>query len=319
MHCPNSLSKTVLSIFLGAVLLTACNFPGRATQANPSAPGETQAPLASSAPSDPSGGTPSALPASPLPPSPTPLPAALRVNGLEVSQPEYEAVLAQFKAANGGAAELTAEDRQQVVDGLVDEALLAQAAAEQGFVLEAESLQQRLEKLEREAGGPQAMQNWLSANGYTPESFRLALKRSLAAAWLRDQIAAQVPTTAEQVHVRQILLYNAASAAEVLGLLKSGNSFENLAVKYDPVTRGDLGWAPQGYLLDPKLEQAVFALQPGAFSEVIQTAAGYHIVQVLARQQRPLTPDVRLKLQTLAVQNWLKDRRSQAQIELMLP
>jgi hypothetical protein len=35
--------------------------------------------------------------------------------------------------------------------------------------------------------------------------------------------------------------------------------------------------------------------------------------------QHPLSPDARLALQTQAVMDWLAQRRSQSQIEVMLP
>jgi parvulin-like peptidyl-prolyl isomerase len=137
---------------------------------------------------------------------------------------------------------------------------------------------------------------------------------------MRDQIIAETPRLAEQVHARQILLYEAAEAAEALSLLKAGNDFGNLAVTYDPVTRGDLGWFPRGYLTDAKLDEIAFNLQVDQFSDVVETAAGFHILQVLERaDQRPLSPEALLLVQARAVQDWLEARRSQANIEILIP
>jgi parvulin-like peptidyl-prolyl isomerase len=61
-------------------------------------------------------------------------------------------------------------------------------------------------------------------------------------------------------------------------------------------------------------------LQPGEYSEVIQTAAGYHILQVLERDpQRPLDPGTRQALQLRALQDWMTERRSQSQVQVFLP
>ena len=57
---------------------------------------------------------------------------------------------------------------------------------------------------------------------------------------------------------------------------------------YDPITLGELGWVPRGYLLDPKADEAVFALQAGAYSDVIATDAGFHIFKALERGDHPL-------------------------------
>jgi peptidyl-prolyl cis-trans isomerase C len=122
------------------------------------------------------------------------------------------------------------------------------------------------------------------------------------------------------VHARQILLYTADQADQIYQQLKSGNDFGNLANKYDPQTGGDLGWFPRGYLPDKELEDAAFSLQPDQFSSVIESPAGFHILQVLERDpQHPLSPDARLALQTQAVIDWLAQHRSQSQIEILIP
>jgi len=315
MMRPQLYIKPLLGLVLLALLLTACNLPDKTTVSpaglpaseTPAATGETPAAVTTS------GATPT-----PAEPTATSAPLAARINGTELSLAEYQAELAQYQAAR--AAELTPEDRQRVLDELTDQVLLAQGAAEQGFTVDNALLQERQQRLSDQLGGQAALDGWINTHGYDAQSFRSALVRSIAAAWMRDQIAAGVPGSAEQVHVRQILLYNAATASDVLGQLKSGNDFGNLAVKYDPISRGDLGWFPRGYLLDQKLEEVAFNLQPQAYSDVIQTPAGYHILQLLERDpQRLLTPEAKLALQTLAVQNWLQERRGQAEIQNLLP
>jgi peptidyl-prolyl cis-trans isomerase C len=169
-------------------------------------------------------------------------------------------------------------------------------------------------------GSAQALADWKAKYGYDDATFRKALSRSVAAAWMRDQIAATVPKTAEQVHIRQILLYNSAQADEIYQQLQAGNSFENLALKYDPITGGDLGWFPKGYLPDKEIEDAAFSLQPEQYSAIIKTSAGYHILQLLERDPaRPLSPDALLALQTSTVASWIEQQRANSQVEILLP
>jgi parvulin-like peptidyl-prolyl isomerase len=138
----------------------------------------------------------------------------------------------------------------------------------------------------------------------------------MAAAWMRDQIVAAVPVTAEQVHVKQILLYNEETAQTVLTQLQSGWAFPELAASYDPLTNGELGWVARGYLPDPVVEQAVFALQPGQYSAIVQTQAGYHVFYVVESDPaRPLSPDALLTLQEKALREWLQARRDGSSIE----
>ncbi len=309
--------KGWLGLLFIAVGLAGCNFPGRGPAVTPLVPPgvPSVAPTSSLAPGA------AAQAETPAAPSAAPTeeaPLAARGRGMQVILADYQIEAAQAQAAKG--AELTPEDRQRVLDELIDQTLLAQAAVEQGFTADDALLQNRTQRLSEQLGGPPALEAWMAAHGYDAQTFRAALARAAAAAWMRDQIAAGTPAVAEQVHVRQILLYNADTANEVLSQIRAGNDFGNLAVKYDPITRGDLGWFPRGYLLDPKLEAAAFALQPNAVSDVIQTLAGYQILQLLERDaQRPLLPEMRLALQTQAVQAWLQQRRSQAQIQTLLP
>ena len=111
------------------------------------------------------------------------------------------------------------------------------------------------------------------------------------------------------------MLYNSAAAQQALGYLKAGWNFDDLAAQYDPVTKGELGWFPRGYLPEPAIEQAAFALQAGQFSDVIQTQAGYHILFVEERDPaHPLSPDALLTLQERAIQDWLTQQRNASTI-----
>jgi len=237
-----------------------------------------------------------------------------KVNGDGITRPDYEAELARYQASVG--TDLAPDDKQLVLNDMIDELLLAQGAAEAGFTPDDSVVQDHISRL----GSEQALNEWIAAHGYTQESFRRDLAQSIAAAWMRDQIIAKVPETADQVHARQILLYNSDQATEALNQLRSGADFADLAAQYDPVTKGDLGWFPRGYLLEPELEQAAFNLQPDETSDVIKTDTGYHILQVIERDpQHPLTPDALRVLQSKALQNWLEQRRNQSEIQVLLP
>lgn len=285
-----------------AYSLMACNAPMR-----------TATPAPTPTPST----TPTLTP-TPVPPSPTPVPLAARVNGEEITLAEVQAEMTRYQSAYG--TNLASDWQELVFEDLITQTILAQAAQQQGFVLTDVELQRRIDALILELGTPQALSDWMSAHGYTEQEFRRALERSAASAWMINQITDTVPWSVDQVHARQILLYNSSDANDVLYQLKSGADFITLAYQYDPATGGDLGWFPKGYLTELALEQAAFQIEPGSYSEVIETPLGFHILFVSEHEpQHLLTSDARVKLQEQAVSDWIEQSRRQADVENLVP
>lgn len=260
--------------------------------------------------------TPSEPTPTPAPPTPTPPPSAAVVNGEYITIAEFEAELARYKAAQSALGlSFTDEDANKaVLEDMIAQVLLSQAARGENFEVSDTDLQSRIDALISQLGNADAFNQWMSANGYDDASFRLALKRSVEAAWMRDKIIAAVPASMEQIHLRQILTYNEADAQSALAELNAGADFDELAARYDPVTGGELGWVPQGYLLDTAADQAVFALQTGEVSGIIPTEAGFHIFKAVERGDHVLSPDALLAMQERALSEWIADQRTKNDI-----
>jgi peptidyl-prolyl cis-trans isomerase C len=242
---------------------------------------------------------------------------ALTINGEGVTLVEFRAEVQRYLTSQAALGKsVSAEEASNAVqEDLTAQSLLAQAARTNGFTLDESALQVRIDALATQVGGAEALSAWQAGHGYTEQAFRSSLKRAAEAAWMRDKILAEVPSTAEQVHVQQILLYNEGDIQSIFMQLNGGADFDELAARADPQTHGDLGWVPRGYLLEPKIEEAVFRLAVGEHSEVISTDVGFHIVRILARDpQRPLSPDAYLSLQELALKKWIEEQRQQASI-----
>jgi peptidyl-prolyl cis-trans isomerase C len=255
----------------------------------------------------------------PEPPTATPEPMALTVNGEGITVIDFDAEVARYIAAQKalGSTVSSADATSIVIEDLIAQLLLSQAARADGFTLDDSALKSRIDSLATQIGGMQVLSQWESEHGYSEQAFRSALKRGAEAAWMRDKIVTALPSTAEQVHVQQILLYNEGTAQSFLAQLNDSADFDELALEADPLTRGDLGWVPRGYLLDAKFEEIVFALPVGEHSDVITTDVGFHIVRVLERDAgRPLSPDATLVLQELALKNWIETQRQQADVVL---
>jgi parvulin-like peptidyl-prolyl isomerase len=240
------------------------------------------------------------------------------VNGEYITIPEFQAELERYKTAQTALGQTVAEQdaSKTVLEDMIAEVLLAQSARAENYQVADSDLQARISALASQIGGADALSAWQSSHGYDSASFQIALKRSVEAAWMRDRIIANVPKSAEQIHLRQILTYNETNARAAYQQLSAGSDFDELAALYDPITLGELGWVPQGYLLDANADAAVFALQAGQYSDVIATAAGFHIFKAVERGEHPLSPDALLVMQELALKKWIADKRASSNIVL---
>ena len=252
-------------------------------------------------------------------PTPTEAPMAARVNGEGILLTDYEEELQRYQtAASDMGMEVTAETAQaQVLDYLIEQTLFKQAAQENGYALSEQELTQQLDELTLARGGQENLDAYINENFYTPQSFRRTIARERAVIWMRNDLIEKMPATADQVHARQILVDTENEAIAVLRRLEVGTPFSELAYEYDPLTGGDLGWFPRGYLFQPAVEEAAFALQPGQVSGVVETNYGYHILEVIERDpQHTLSGDALIETQRKAIENWLEERRTLSTIEI---
>ncbi len=207
--------------------------------------------------------------------------------------------------------------KEIVLETMTDTLLLAQGARATGFTLDQDSYLKKFENLVNEFGGENQFQQWLLDYHYSPESFERLYKLQIEAAWMRDYLISQVPTREEQIRARQILVSSKTLADDIYNQLQNGADFDYYAWGYDQLAGGELGWFPRGYLVLPQIEEAVFNLQPGEYSQVIESTYGYHIVQVMEHElDRELTQDALLQKQRVSLIAWLADQKANSSIIL---
>jgi parvulin-like peptidyl-prolyl isomerase len=134
---------------------------------------------------------------------------------------------------------------------------------------------------------------------------------------VQDVITADVSHTEKQVWARHILVSDEATALTIIEKLKNGGDFAALAKEYSQdtgsaVNGGDLGWFGTGAMI-AEFETAAFALEkPGDFTLVpVKSQYGYHIIQLIAKQDRPLTADQYNTAKDKAFTDWLAAARTE--------
>ncbi len=260
-------------------------------------------------------------PTATLEPTPTEEPMAVRVNGTGITIEEFQNEQIRLKDAQTVTGENLNDEEQMnnILTELVGQVLLAQGANNAGYFVDDATLQSHVDTLIAEMGGADQLMSWLQTNHYTEMSFRQTLRRQLAAAWMRDKITSEVPTSTEQVHARQILVSDESTANSIYQQLQAGADFEALAEQYDSLTGGDLGWFPRGYLYVKAVEDAAFSLSAGQYSTVIKSDYGYHIVQVMERSDnQPLSAEALHFMQEQAVQNWIDAQWATSTIDVLI-
>jgi peptidyl-prolyl cis-trans isomerase C len=216
-------------------------------------------------------------------PTPTRIPLAARVNGQAIDLADFEREVARA----GDAA-----TPEQVLDAMIEGVLLDQAAASAGISVSDDQLDELIQADIEAVGGRDIFEQRLASNSMTEEEYRETVRANLLAQRVQMELPGEISATLEHVHARHILVATQEEAEAILAQLHEGADFATLAQTYslDVSTRdrgGDLGFFPRGLLLAPELEEAAFALAPSQISDVIHSKLlGYHIVQVLERDER---------------------------------
>lgn len=277
--------------------------------------------------------TASATPDPTVTPLPTPSNLAARVNGVEITLTDLNAEVLRYVTADPNTPDIDSLEGMQLVeqmtatvlDGMIDQVLLEQDARRVGITVTQQQIDDEVTLLVYLRGGRDAFGNWLKANRQTEQDARLKIERELTASAMRDHILEGLPRTAEYVHAYHIVVRTQIEADGVLARLINGTRFTALAqtLSIDSSTRpdgGDLGWFTRdtGVVLWPEVEEAAFALKPGQVSAVVASPIGFHIVKVVDRQMRALTPNDTATLQQVALTQWIAKLHSQATIEMLL-
>lgn len=167
-----------------------------------------------------------------------------------------------------------------LVDQLIDQQLLAEAAKETGA---AETRRVRVQ-LDNERRGVLSNETIASVleDAVTEDKITSAY----------EALTAEMTRTTEY-NASHILLETEEEALEVVAALNDGGDFETLAQERSTgpsgPTGGELGWFGPGQMV-PEFDAAVQSLEVGTVSEPVQTQFGWHVIVVNETRLSPLPP-----------------------------
>ncbi len=158
--------------------------------------------------------------------------------------------------------------------------------------------------------------------GFKEDIYKSFFENQIMERKLKDLIAADVSRTEKQVWARHILVDNEIAAITIIEKLKNGEDFATLAKAFSKDTGsgangGDLGWFSSGAMV-AEFETAAFALEKsGDFTLTpVQSQFGFHIIQLIAKQDRPLTQEQYDAARNKIFEDWLTAARDTYGVEI---
>jgi len=248
----------------------------------------------------------------------------VEVDGKKFTQGEADAEINKSLAMYMGQipedqlAQIQEKMLKQTVDDFVTRTLLTEAAVKQGVTVSDAELNAEIDKIK--AGLPQGMtlEQALQSSGITEDKLRSEIKLSQQ---IKKMVAAQNPDkkapsdkeiedyytankkmfeVPETVHARHVLIKSdekddqktkdakKAKAEDLQKKIKGGAEFASVAKESSDCPSkakgGDLGTFQRGQMVKP-FEDAAFTQEINAIGPVVETPFGYHIIQVLERNQ----------------------------------
>ncbi len=130
---------------------------------------------------------------------------------------------------------------------------------------------------------------------YTEADFRDYVRSYLFNQKVFEEVTKDISREQEMVWARHILLGTEEEAAAVVDRINDGEDFAAIAAELsldtsNSASGGDLGWFSKGQMVEP-FEVAAYALEIGEISEPVQSDFGFHVIQLLGKENRDLSDE----------------------------
>ncbi len=206
-----------------------------------------------------------------------------------------------------------AQIRGQLVERMVEQTLVADAARKQGLHKDPD-VKQRVKAIQRSLLNEAYLSRIMKAE-LTEEKVRDAYQKSIA-----------LQPKREEVRARHILVKTKAEADAIIAQLKKGADFAKLAQEKSTgpsgKNGGDLGFFADGQMVPP-FSKAAFALEKGQITDTpVKTQFGYHVIKVEDRRvagkanYEQASAKIRASLQDKVFEKVMNDLRAKAKIDI---
>ncbi len=248
---------------------------------------------------------------------------------------------------------------RELLEKIVEERLLLQRAKERGIAVPSEEVSEAIERIRQEKNvSEENFAAAISQRGLTMADYRDRITKQMVISRLyHTEVRSKIfinpeeiteyyrrhlleYTVPERVKIRHLLTLKKAEdtpeqalarANMVAALIAGGADFEETARQYSEdssTQKGEIsGYIQRGDAL-PKLEKAIFDLEQGQTSGVIESPAGYHIIKVEVKEpsQTKSIEEVSAEISTLLMEekmagryeDWLKEIKKQAAVSIKL-
>lgn len=272
------------------------------------------------------------------------------------AEPFIERIEKTYKGSEKG--RVIEETRKTVLNRMVDTILVKQEAKRLNIVVKDSDVTNMInEMLKSRKMTMEQFKEMLAKDGLSLESYMEEAKDHLVRGRLANrEIRSKVMVTEqeigeyykqhreeyegrEQVKLRQIVILCPTTAPvekkrearaeieSIMARLKAGEKFEVLAAKYSPQLGGEMGFVEKGAMLQP-VEDAAFKLKVGEVSDIVESPAGFHIIQLLDRRgagikslqsvREEILNKLTLEKSEKKFEEWMTDLRKKSHIEIRL-
>jgi peptidyl-prolyl cis-trans isomerase C len=246
-------------------------------------------------------GQQAAAPAAPEKPA---IPPVATVDGTPITRAQYDTYLKSLLQGRP-TTELTAEQKGQVLDEMINMELLASQGVKDGVDKDPD-VAARLDVLRMRVLADAESQKYLKGKEPTDEELHAEYDTAIAA---MDKT---------EYHAKHILVATQAQAEAVIKKIKGGAKFEDVAkaesTDGSKNNGGDLGWFSLSRMAKPFAE-AVKALKKGEMTNVpVQTQFGWHVIKLEDTRETAPPPFEQVKQQ---VGNGVVQKKLQAYVETL--